>query len=92
MCVKHLNAILFQHQLPTETHNALFEFRNNLDSFIDAIFAEQKTRDQFGVDVDYIQSEVRRIDLPPVVGPLFMLIHKPFGLLPENWTVWGGGQ
>ena len=71
-----------QHQLPMKTNNALVEFRNNLCRFIDAIFAEQKTRDQFGVDVDYIQSEVHRINLNNAESPFWLKGAIPDGRPP----------
>ena len=76
------NTIPFRHQLPMEINNALVEFRNNLYGFIDAIFAEQKTRDQYGVDVDYIQSEVRRINLKSAESPYWVKGEIPDGRPP----------
>ena len=67
-----INAYLIKYRLPAELNNDLVKLRNDFSNFIKWVLAEQRTKERYGVDIDYINSNINRINLSEADNPYLL--------------------
>lgn len=60
------------YSLPMEANNDLVELRNNLCQTIVALLAELDTKSRFGIDIDYLYSDIERVNLTDAECPYWL--------------------
>ncbi len=69
---KKIDSYLYEYNLPIELNNDLVKLRNDFTNFVKTILAEQNTKEKYGVDIDYINSNISRINLEEATNPYFL--------------------
>ena len=66
------NEYLGKHRLNMEANNDLVGMRNRLYQSITALFAELDTKARYGVDIDYLHSDIPRVNLSQAECPYWL--------------------